>query len=1144
MLSAWLRKVAYSVTAKRPRGRPRCRPTVEELENRVVPTALTLPASLSVVRGAVVTVPIMVNTLDDPANSNLGLSGGDFVVFFNPSVFTVLAADFSLGTLATNGSTVSGEGYSPTATNGWTLAVNLPTPGQINVDLANGGTGIVTDSASGSLVAINFHVSSTATFGSSPIDLAADTFGVSPVTELSDQLGHAYVLNPAPQDNVTSLNPFTYSGVGPGDSVVTVTGNLPPVANGAAWSITERALASDPTLSVAATGVLATDTDPQGLPLTAIAVTGPTHGAVTLNSDGSFNYAPAIGYVGPDSFTYMANDGLANSNIATVSLAVTARLSIPTNFTALPGSSVVVPVNIDDSDPSNPALGGLVGATVAIDYDPTVFTVGITDLRDGTAANSGWVFDPVVNSTTGQISITAETGVPITSTSGGSLFLITFHVNSTAPAGPSAINLVATNAPSGTTVTTQLSSLNGPLPLRPALSNTANVVGVDGSVLIESLPGFSISEPANVTAGNRFSFTVTATGTNGGLDAAYNGTVHFGSSDAQAVLPADSTLTAGVGVFTATLKTAGSQTIAATDSAFGGGTGSTVIVSAASATHFIMETPLVVNAGSSFNVTVTALDPFSNTATGYTGTVHFASSDAAATLPADSTLTNGVGIFAVTLATLGSQNLSATDAVNSLTVSSNAITVSPVATHFAVSLQKTTTAGAGFAFTVTALGANNQVALAYFGTVHFTSSAALANLPADATLTSGVGTFSAILFTAGNQTLTATDKVNSTVVGTSTPFSVSPAAANHLVMTGAPGAVTAGTTFTVTLVAEDFFDNMVTSFIGPVQFETSDNHAIVQGNSTLTGGVGTFAVTLKTAGTQELFVEDPAASSAALVSDTVTVGAAAPSSYALTLPSFAVAGYPVNLTMTVQDQFGNTVPAYKGTVHFTSSDAAATLPGDSTLTNGVGVFAVTFQTTGNQTVTATDSASSSITGASNSIPISTLATHLAISAPTTTTAGTSALFTVTALDATNDVALYYASYFQFTSSDHTAVLPVNSNTFLKNGVGTFTVLFKTAGNQTLTAVSTANASIAGTSNTITVSPGTATQFKVTGLPAFFAAGVKFSFTVTAFDQYGNFTPGYSGTVAFTSNDSQALLPATGTMTNGLGVYQRHVQNGG
>src|SRR5207247_564919 len=100
--------------------------------------------------------------------------------------------------------------------------------------------------------------------------------------------------------------------------------NNAPVAVDDNYSVNE-----DTTLTVSAPGVLANDTDADGDGLSAVPVGLPSHGAVILNSNGSFSYSPAPGYNGPDSFTYKANDGLADSGVATVAIRVHAVNNAP-----------------------------------------------------------------------------------------------------------------------------------------------------------------------------------------------------------------------------------------------------------------------------------------------------------------------------------------------------------------------------------------------------------------------------------------------------------------------------------------------------------------------------------------------------------------------------------------------------------------------------------------------------------------------------------------------------------------------------------------------------------------------------------------------------------------------------------------------
>jgi VCBS repeat-containing protein len=72
----------------------------------------------------------------------------------------------------------------------------------------------------------------------------------------------------------------------------------------------------------AANGVLGNDSDPDQDALTAELITGPAHGGVTLNSNGSFVYTPAAAFHGQDAFTYQASDGEMVSTPATVTITV------------------------------------------------------------------------------------------------------------------------------------------------------------------------------------------------------------------------------------------------------------------------------------------------------------------------------------------------------------------------------------------------------------------------------------------------------------------------------------------------------------------------------------------------------------------------------------------------------------------------------------------------------------------------------------------------------------------------------------------------------------------------------------------------------------------------------------------------------
>jgi uncharacterized repeat protein (TIGR01451 family) len=167
----------------------------------------------------------------------------------------------------------------------------------------------------------------------------------SPVTN-----GHYVTATAAdPDGNTSEFSPWIQS---------TASTNQPPAAVSDSYNVNE-----DTMLSVPAPGVLANDSDPDpGTSLAAIQVTPPSHGTLILNANGSFAYTPTANYNGPDSFTYKANDGLADSNVAAVSITVN-----PVNDTPVASNDSYT---VTQNTALNVPAPGVLGNDTDVDGDP------------------------------------------------------------------------------------------------------------------------------------------------------------------------------------------------------------------------------------------------------------------------------------------------------------------------------------------------------------------------------------------------------------------------------------------------------------------------------------------------------------------------------------------------------------------------------------------------------------------------------------------------------------------------------------------------------------------------------------------------------------------------------------------------------
>ena len=212
-----------------------------------------------------------------------------------------------------------------------------------------------------------------------------------------------------PNTDFNGIDSFTYrAGDGTATSnlaTVSITvnpSNDAPIAQPESYVVSEDGL-----LNVPAAGVLLNDIDVDGNSLTAVVAAGPANGSLLLNADGSFTYAPNTDFNGVDSFSYRANDGTTNSNLATVTITVNAVNDLPVaqpdgysmaedGALNVPAAGVLANDNDLDADPltallvAGPVNGGLtLNADGSFSYTPNADFSGIDSFTyrasDGTA---------------------------------------------------------------------------------------------------------------------------------------------------------------------------------------------------------------------------------------------------------------------------------------------------------------------------------------------------------------------------------------------------------------------------------------------------------------------------------------------------------------------------------------------------------------------------------------------------------------------------------------------------------------------------------------------------------------------------------------------------------------------------------------
>jgi len=474
------------------------------------------------------------------------------------------------------------------------------------------------------------------------------------------------------------------------------------------------------------------------------------------------------------------------------------------------------------------------------------------------------------------------------------------------------------------------------------------------------------------------------------------------------------------------------------------------------------------------------------------------------------------------------------------------------------------TAGQAFTITVTAKDQYGATYTAYTGSNTLTAPGI--SPTTTGAFSNGVWSGSVTITVAGSTSITTS---GGGATGTSNSFTVNPGLTVKIVLTAYPSTITAGSWSTVyTVQRHDQWGNPTTAGTTTVNLASTSTSgdkrfAVTQGGSSIT------SVTIANgASTASFYYYDTktgtwtiSVSGAGLTGDskplTVTPGA---------LDHFTMTGYPTsttsgvsfganNVVLTAYDAYGNVKTDYRGAVWFTSTDPLATLPYTAsskyTFTagdNGAHTFSGTgfvLNTVGTQTITATDG-TKSITSSNITVNAGALDHFIFDRIDSPQTVGQAFTVKITAKDSAGQTVISYSG--TNTLSDLTgSISPTSTGPFV-NGVwqGAVTIT-KTRDDDTIT---TTGGGKQGVSNTFDVDVAAAglDHFTFNSISSPQTAGVAFTVTVTAVDQYGNTVTSYTGTNSLTASTGSGTINPTsiGPFLNGVwsgSVAITKVQNG-
>jgi len=375
-----------------------------------------------------------------------------------------------------------------------------------------------------------------------------------------------------------------------------------------------------------------------------------------------------------------------------------------------------------------------------------------------------------------------------------------------------------------------------------------------------------------------------------------------------------------------------------------------------------------------------------------------------------------------------------------------------------------------------------------------------------------------------------------------------------------PSTLTAGTSFTETITAQDLDNNAATSYSGSQTLIWSGPSKSPSGASpkypanpvTFSNGVAQVAVTLVDAQTTPVSVTQDYISGTSLG---ISVAAGTPTKFAMTAPAQALAGTSFQVSLRATDNYGNAV-TYAGdkTLSWSgpSSSPNRTAPvypsNPVTFTNASASVSVTLFDAQTTKLSVTDGV---IKGASPITVSASSAGQLSLTTPATQTAGATFNETITAADTYGNTITGYAGAKTLNWSgpsnspdqQHAPVYPSNPLTFTSGVASGSITLYNAKSGTTLsvTDVTDGGTGLTGSSSPFSVSPATWSGFALTNPATAPIAGATFKETITDIDAFGNTITANTGSQALTwsgphnsPNGTVPKFPTSITFTKGVG----------